>query len=152
MGGPCDVLFLCSGNYYRSRFAEEVFNHHSRKNAIGHRAFSAGLKVAGTRHVNPGPISIHTVRAMERHGVPVPDAWRDPVPATRAMIGAAGLTVALCRREHEPLISAQFPESLPGIVFWEVEDIGAETPERATRHIHDQTLALLGRMTQRTRP
>jgi protein-tyrosine-phosphatase len=23
------VLFLCTGNYYRSRFAEELFNHHA---------------------------------------------------------------------------------------------------------------------------
>lgn len=23
------VLFLCSGNYYRSRFCEEHFNHHA---------------------------------------------------------------------------------------------------------------------------
>ena len=25
------VLFLCTGNYYRSRFAEELFNHHAER-------------------------------------------------------------------------------------------------------------------------
>ena len=35
---PKAVLFLCSGNYYRSRHAEAVFNH---------RAAAAGLDVSG---------------------------------------------------------------------------------------------------------
>jgi protein-tyrosine phosphatase len=36
------VLFLCTGNYYRSRYAEELFNHIARAEGLGWRAFSCG--------------------------------------------------------------------------------------------------------------
>ena len=28
------VLFLCTGNYYRSRFAEELFNHRAARDGL----------------------------------------------------------------------------------------------------------------------
>src|SRR6185369_2827587 len=40
---PRRVLFLCSGNYYRSRFAELFFNHLPAAEGLSYRADSAGL-------------------------------------------------------------------------------------------------------------
>ena len=37
------ILFLCTGNYYRSRLAEELFNHLAIKNDLPWRAWSEGL-------------------------------------------------------------------------------------------------------------
>ena len=37
------VLFLCTCNYYRSRFAEIVFNHKARKAGLDWQATSRGL-------------------------------------------------------------------------------------------------------------
>ena len=34
------VLFLCTGNYYRSRYAEELFNHLARGENLPWRASS----------------------------------------------------------------------------------------------------------------
>jgi protein-tyrosine-phosphatase len=28
------LLFLCTGNYYRSRYAEELFNHHAARGGL----------------------------------------------------------------------------------------------------------------------
>ena len=39
------VLFVCTANIHRSRFAEEVFNYFSEKNKKDASAFSAGLRV-----------------------------------------------------------------------------------------------------------
>ena len=39
------VLFVCTANIHRSRFAEEVFNHLAKKTNSVHEAFSAGLRV-----------------------------------------------------------------------------------------------------------
>src|SRR5688500_5812497 len=39
---PSTILFLCSGNYYRSRFAELLFNHLVAKAGLSYRADSAG--------------------------------------------------------------------------------------------------------------
>ena len=37
------VLFLCTGNYYRSRYAEEIFNHQAGRDGLGWRAFSRAV-------------------------------------------------------------------------------------------------------------
>ena len=50
------VLFLCTGNYYRSRFAEELFNFFAKGEGIAWRAFSRGLAERGSPE-NVGPIS-----------------------------------------------------------------------------------------------
>ena len=44
------VLFLCTGNYYRSRFAGHVFNDRARKGGIAWLADSRGLALDETEH------------------------------------------------------------------------------------------------------
>ena len=44
------ILFVCSANIFRSRFAEEVFNSLTQSSKISAQAFSAGLKV-GEYHI-----------------------------------------------------------------------------------------------------
>ena len=39
------VLFVCTQNIHRSRFAEEVFNYLAKKSNSKHQAFSAGFRV-----------------------------------------------------------------------------------------------------------
>ena len=40
-----EILFLCTGNYYRSRFAEVLFNHLARESGVKAHAASRGLRV-----------------------------------------------------------------------------------------------------------
>ena len=54
------VLFLCTGNYYRSRFCEEYFNHLAQGHSLPWRADSRGLAPDITVFRNPGPLSIYT--------------------------------------------------------------------------------------------
>src|SRR4051812_12382323 len=52
------VLFLCTGNYYRSRFAEVVFNTLAGRAGLPWRAESRGLALElGVNNV--GPLSAH---------------------------------------------------------------------------------------------
>ncbi|MSR59513.1 MAG: low molecular weight phosphatase family protein, partial [Planctomycetaceae bacterium] len=51
------VLFLCTGNYYRSRFAEVYFNWLAAQRGSVWRADSFGLALDPN---NPGPLSGHT--------------------------------------------------------------------------------------------
>jgi protein-tyrosine phosphatase len=37
------ILFLCTGNYYRSRYAEDFFNFYPRSEGLAWRAFSRRL-------------------------------------------------------------------------------------------------------------
>ena len=74
---PRLVLFLCSGNYYRSRFAEVLFNHLASAEGLPYRADSAGLWRDCHTH-NVGPISPHTIKGLAERGVPLPAALRKP--------------------------------------------------------------------------
>src|ERR1700688_995646 len=58
------VLFLCTGNYYRSRFAEIYFNSVALKMGLPWKATSKGLALErGVNNV--GPISTLAVKALE---------------------------------------------------------------------------------------
>ena len=56
------ILFLCTGNYYRSRFAEIFFNWHAEQRVLAWRAESRGLALDAS---NVGPISRHTLAYLK---------------------------------------------------------------------------------------
>ena len=60
-----DILFVCSGNYYRSRFAEAVFNHEATRRNLPWRAFSRGLAI----YLVDGDISPFTEMELQRRGI-----------------------------------------------------------------------------------
>jgi hypothetical protein len=79
---PRHVLFLCTGNYYRSRLAEELFNHRAERLGLDWRATSRALAIERGAEENVGPISDHAIRALDkllvplRHPVRFPAAYR----------------------------------------------------------------------------
>src|SRR5581483_539337 len=44
------VLFVCTGNYYRSRFAEAFFNQKACEARLAWRAVSRGLRLVPSQH------------------------------------------------------------------------------------------------------
>src|SRR6202142_3034719 len=68
-----NVLFLCTGNYYRSRFAEILFNSVVGKMGLPWKASSKGLALErGVNNV--GPMAVSAVKALEALGVRADDA------------------------------------------------------------------------------
>ena len=62
------VLFLCTGNYYRSRFAEILFNSVAGRMSLPWKAFSRGLALErGVNNV--GPMALSAVKALEARGL-----------------------------------------------------------------------------------
>ena len=57
------VLFLCTGNYYRSRFAEVLFNSVAGKMGLPWRASSRGLALERGFN-NVGPMAVAAVNAL----------------------------------------------------------------------------------------
>ncbi len=99
------LLFLCTGNYYRSRFAELYFRHLAAQHGLDWRADSRGLRLhAG----NEEPISTHTIQECQRLGIStVPIRW--PLELVESDLATATLTVAVKETEHRPLIQMNFP-------------------------------------------
>ena len=126
------LLFLCSGNYYRSRFAEEVFNYKARALMSDWRADSRGLRLNPN---NFGPIAEVVLRRLARLEVDPINAGRPPEALKEADLEDAAFVVAMSQQEHYPLISRMFPNYADQITYWDVEDTGRMLPDLAFRKI-----------------
>jgi protein-tyrosine phosphatase len=139
------VLFLCSGNYYRSRFAELLFNHLITHTGLRYRADSAGLW-PNCRAYNVGPISSDTVAALRTRGVPLPELHRVPRDVTEADIRGAAVTIALKEAEHRKVVAMRFPSLLEQVEFWHVHDVEDAPPSEAIPLIERNVRALIARL------
>ena len=142
---PLRVLFLCSGNYYRSRFAEELFNHLAAAAGLGYRADSAGLWPECHTH-NVGPMSPHTISGLTELGVPLPSVLRSPRDVSEADFQGAALTIAVKESEHRPFIERRFPNWLERVEFWHVDDVGDAPPSVALPELERGVRELVERL------
>jgi protein-tyrosine phosphatase len=124
------VLFLCTGNYYRSRFAEELFNHRVRDMRLSWSADSRALAIE--RGIgNVGPMSAHAVAGLTKLGVDPAGRGRAPRPCLVEDLSAAHLIVALEQAEHRPLLLERFADWEAWVRYWHVRDVEFEAPGKA---------------------
>jgi predicted translation initiation factor SUI1 len=116
------VLFLCTGNFYRSRFAKVLFNSVAEKMGLPWRASLKGLALErGVNNV--GPMAASAIKALESLGVRDAEAvTRFPAQLTGDDLEQAQLVVALKQDEHLPLIQERHPGWAEKIQFWHVDD------------------------------
>ena len=135
------VLFLCTGNYYRSRFAEAYFRHLASERGLEWDADSSGLRPDPR---NLGNLSVHTALECRRLSVAV-DAR--PARVTSASdFRAASHVVAVKESEHRPLMRELFPDWEARVEYWEVHDLDIATPERTLAHLRTEVERLVERL------
>ncbi len=137
------ILFLCTGNYYRSRFCEEYFNHQAGRRGLLWRAGSRGLAPDVTVFRNPGPLSPKTFDALRALGVGLDENLRYPLAVCPFDLIAADRAIALSQREHEPMAESLFPAHKQVIEYWEVGDVEIESPTNAIEKMIGLTDRLL---------
>jgi len=138
------VIFVCSANYYRSRYAEHYFNWLASHEQLGWNADSRGLMVGVWGNI--GPISHHTVDALQQRGIPLDDEPRDPKALTLADLTEADLVIAVKEAEHRALMSEQFPLWKDRIEYWHVDDLDCIEAHEALPHLEQQIHALIERL------
>ncbi len=117
------VLFLCTGNYYRSRFAEIVFNRLARERGLDWEADSAGLNVDRGDYGNVGPLSVYTREACAARGWDVEKECRMPRQVGAEEFERADLVIAMKEAEHREMMERRHPEWAEKIVYWDVHDL-----------------------------
>lgn len=130
------VLFLCTGNYYRSRYAEEVFNYRARREGLDWLAFSRAVAERLSPE-NVGPISRHALEALQAKGIAPGGAARNPVLCTIDDFAEAELVIALKDAEHRPMIARRFAGLAHRVEYWDVDDIEELDPATALGKIDE---------------
>ena len=139
------LLFLCSGNYYRSRFAEMLFNDLAAGKGLSWRAFSRGL-VADRPNGNEGPISPHTLQGLAARGIPAPRPARFPLQLQAEELEAADLVIAVKEGEHRPVLAERFPGWQERVLYWYVDDLDCATPAETLGALESLVQELLERL------
>ena len=129
-------------NYYRSRFAEELFNHEAERVGLDWRAQSRGLALE--RGVfNIGPISPFALDALREMAVAPRSADRFPQRCTANDLVGADFVVAVKEAEHRPLMRERFAEWEHIPDYWHVDDVEDAPPAEAIKLLAQQVTTLL---------
>ena len=121
------ILFLCTGNYYRSRFAEELFNYHAQRESLNWHASSRALALErGTENI--GPISRFTIDALTDRNITPIGLTRFPIACGIDDFKSADLVIAMKEAEHRPLINDRFLGWQDRVTYWHVHDLDAAKP------------------------
>jgi len=160
------ALFICTGNYYRSRLSQLLFNHYAEKADLDWDATSRGILSQSNLH----GLSPHAVAYLEsvRLGH-LADDPRDPVALSVDDLPAADLIILLNRSEHQPMVLQRYRwvvqalENEGKIRWWNIYDLppkmsvkemlfsGApsnfgQPHDSATEHIHFAVQALVAEL------
>jgi predicted translation initiation factor SUI1 len=136
------VLFLCTGNYYRSRFAEILFDSVAVKFGLPWRATSRALALErGVRNV--GPMAKSAVQLLRTRGIVSPAFDRAPTQVLPADFESADLVIALKEAEHRPLLIERYPAWAERVEYWQVEDDDDALP-LVERSVMELTARMLG--------
>ncbi|MCA9246557.1 MAG: low molecular weight phosphatase family protein [Planctomycetales bacterium] len=145
--GPPTLLFLCTGNYYRSRFAEYLFNDRAPARGLTWRALSRALRISPR---NIGPLSVHAREELQRLGIEIEDPPRPPIPAREQDFSSSARIIAMKEAEHRAMIEAEFPDWVERVQYWHIDDLDCAEPHEALPRLQRHVDALLEQLAGET--
>jgi protein-tyrosine phosphatase len=143
------LLFLCTGNYFRSRFAEEYWNARAELAALAWQADSRAL-TDPVNLANPGGMSADALAELARLGIAARGAARLPRSLRGEELGRYARVIALDGDEHRPMVLRSFPDHLERIEYWDIGDVWKEAPRSAMGRLVQRLEGLLREL--RTNP
>ena len=139
------LLFLCTANYYRSRFAEIFFNRLSSQHKLDWVAESRGIAMEVAAD-NIGPISEHAINGLQSRGISVGEDLRFPIQLQEQDLKQADLIIALDEQEHRPYMRQRFPDWVNKIEYWHVHDLHVSIADDALPVAEREIRAMVERL------
>jgi len=136
------ALFICTANYYRSRFCEHLFNDLAARQKFDCQAISRAVALE-LGAANVGPISPLAIAGLQARGVPLPDQFRAPLQLTEADLQSADPVIVLDADEHRPLLTKKFPDWTERVTYWNVGDLHVAAPAQALAVAEQEVRALI---------
>jgi protein-tyrosine phosphatase len=144
---PRSILFLCTGNYYRSRFAEELFNSLVKQHGLDWTATSRALAIELGIY-NFGPISSHTHAALLQRGISLTEPIRLPMQVSEDDLASATRVIALKEAEHRPYLTSRYPAWPDKVEYWHIHDLDKSTPIEALTSIEEKVKTIIKELKQ----
>ena len=120
------ILFLCTGNYYRSRFAEEYFNYLAKLSNLEINAFSRAISQDLTNNGNVGNIAKEVVEILTGINVPCHTKGRRPISVNTTELDQSDYVYALDKTEHKPMIASGFADFANKVNYLTIGDVHIE--------------------------
>ena len=133
------VLFICTGNHCRSRFAEALFNHEAERQGLEWSAYSRGLRI----HLAPDEISPSTEKALAERRISRDCTALEPRALHEPDLAGAALIIALRRAEHFPMMMRDFPRWAGRIDYWSLNGPNEESHQSSLPQIEGHVLELV---------
>ena len=134
------ILFVCTGNHYRSRFAEALFNQKAGQAELDWRAVSRGLRLVPSQQ----GISPVAQRDLTLRGVPLASCQGAPKALTQKDLEQSDYIVLMDEAEHRLLLEKQFPARDDRKVhYWHIGESGKMKPAKAFQAMSDLIEELL---------
>lgn len=136
------VLFLCTGNFYRSRLAEELLHGYSIQQGLDLVSDSAGLGPI-PNPINVGPIRFEVIDYLRSRGVKPHGTKRFPRKCKVADIEVSDVVIGMNEIEHRCMVEEQFPDiDLEHVQYWHVPDM-EEDPDNIGPDLMDRNVRKL---------
>jgi protein-tyrosine phosphatase len=137
------VLFICTGNFYRSRHAEAIFSIGTPLKRAVRKGFFKGFINIHCSGRTGTLISTDTEERLKTLGVPLELTRPSPVQLRAKDLKKAHHIIALKKDEHYEMMLSSHPEWADKIHYWHMHDIDFEDPQTVLPKIEEEVLNLL---------
>lgn len=120
------LLFLCTGNYYRSRFAEEYVNYYATNQKLPIRAVSRAIQQDLSQSKNKGFLAKEVIAILDALNIPIQSKHRMPKSVSYQELKDTAQIFAMDKTEHQPMINTTFPDFNDKVRYFSVGDIHVE--------------------------
>jgi protein-tyrosine phosphatase len=133
------VLFICTGNYYRSRYAEIYFNARVPVES-GYSAASCGFRLSPHNTGKIAPCVLDRLRSQQIVGA---DQLRAPRQLYVEELTETDRVIVLDETEHRSYVEQYLPTWRTRVTYWHVPDANDMPVEHALQLIEMEVDALL---------